>query len=52
MLNIASGGGSWIDYNVSEEMIAVRIGSKIKIGAPALWDYARAKISEFFKTTH
>ena len=50
MLNIASGGGSWIDYNVSQEMIADRVGSKIQIGAPALWDYARAKIATFFKT--
>ena len=50
MLNIASGGGSWIDYNVSEQMIADRVGSKIQIGAPALWDYARTKITAFFKT--
>lgn len=49
MLNIASGGGSWIDYNVSEKMIADRVGSKINIGAPALWDYARTKIADFFK---
>ena len=50
MLNIASGGGSWIDYNVSEQIIADRVGSKIQIGAPALWDYARTKITAFFKT--
>ena len=50
MLNIASGGGSWIDYNVSEQMIADRVGSKIQIGAPALWDFARTKITAFFKT--
>lgn len=49
MLNLASGGGSWTDYNVSEQMIADRVGAKIKIGAPALWDYARAKIADFFK---
>lgn len=49
MLNLASGGGSWTDYNVSEQMIADRVGSKIQIGAPALWDYARTKIAAFFK---
>ena len=38
MLNLAAGGGSWTDYNVTEEMIEDRVGSKIKIGAPDLWD--------------
>lgn len=50
MQNLASGGGSWTDYDVSEQMIADRVGSKIQIGAPALWDYARSKIAAFFKT--
>jgi putative hydrolase of HD superfamily len=50
MQNLASGGGSWTDYNVSQQMIADRVGSKIQIGAPALWDYARSKIAAFFKT--
>ena len=49
MLNLAAGGGSWTDYNVTEQMIEDRVGSKIKIGAPGLWDYARAKISAFFR---
>ena len=50
MQNLASGGGSWIDYNVSEQVIADRVGAKIKIGAPALWRYAQAKISAFFRS--
>jgi putative hydrolase of HD superfamily len=33
-------------------MIEDRVGSKIKVGAPALWDYARAKISAFFRTAN
>lgn len=49
MLNLASGGGSWTDYNVSEQMIADRVGSKVQIGAPRLWDYARTKIAAFYK---
>ena len=48
MQNLQSGGGSWTDYDVSEQMIANRVGSKIAIGAPGLWDYARAKIAVFF----
>ncbi|WPZ20517.1 HD domain-containing protein [Sulfitobacter faviae] len=48
MQNLASGGGSWTDYNVSEEQIEEKVGRKIAIGAPALWSYARARISNFF----
>lgn len=48
MQNLASGGGSWTEYNVTEQMVAERVGSKIAIGAPALWAYARTRISQFF----
>ena len=48
MQNLASGGGSWTDYNVLEAQIEEKVGSKIAIGAPALWAYARARISSFF----
>lgn len=46
--NLASGGGSWTDYNVTPEQIEARVGSKIAIGAPALWNYAKARIAVFF----
>jgi len=49
MQNLASGGGSWTEYNVDEDQIAARVGSKIAIGAPGLWDYARARIAAFFR---
>ena len=48
MQNLASGGGSWTDYNVSEAQIEEKVGRKIAISAPALWAYARARISSFF----
>ncbi len=48
MQNLQSGGGSWIDYNVTEQQIHARVGAKIMIGAPALWDYAKAHIAAFF----
>ena len=48
MQNLASGGGSWTDYNVSEAQIEERVGRKIAHRAPALWSYARARISAFF----
>ncbi|MFT6024038.1 MAG: putative hydrolase of HD superfamily [Ascidiaceihabitans sp.] len=49
MQNLASGGGSWVDYDVDEAMIEARVGSKIKIGAPKLWVYAQAQIAAFYK---
>lgn len=48
MQNLQSGGGSWIDYDVTEQMVADRVGAKINIGAPALWTFAKAKIAAFF----
>ena len=48
MQNLQSGGGSWTEYNVSEAQIAARVGSKIEIGAPGLWAYAKARIAAFF----
>ena len=48
MQNLVSGGGSWVDYDVTEQLIEQRVGSKIAIGAPGLWSFARAKITAFF----
>ncbi len=48
MQNLKSGGGSWIDYNVTEAQIADKVGAKIAIGAPDLWAYAKQKIAGFF----
>lgn len=49
MQNLQSGGGSWTDYNVTEQQIHDKVGSKIMIGAPALWDYAKGRIAAFFE---
>ena len=46
--NIASGGGSWIDYNVTFEQLEARVGTKVANGAPRLWPYVRDKAREFF----
>jgi putative hydrolase of HD superfamily len=48
MQNVQSGGGSWTDFNVTEQQIHERVGTKIEIGAPALWAYAKARIAAFF----
>lgn len=46
--NLASGGGSWIDYNADFETIHARVGSKIAIGAPGLWDWISPRIRAWF----
>jgi putative hydrolase of HD superfamily len=48
MQNLQSGGGSWIDFNVTEAQIHEKVGTKIAIGAPRLWEYAKARIATFF----
>lgn len=48
MQNIAAGGGTWTDYRVTAEQLEARVGSKIARGAPALWDYLRARARAFF----
>lgn len=49
MQNLKSGGGSWIEYNVSLARIEERVGSKIAIGAPRLWAFAKSRIAAFFE---
>ncbi len=48
MQNLAAGGGSWIDYNVTHDQFVEKVGLKIKTGAPGLWDYARKRVSTWF----
>jgi putative hydrolases of HD superfamily len=46
--NIASGGGSWTDYNVTADELESRVGAKVARGAPRLWPYVRARTAAFF----
>ena len=46
--NIESGGGSWIDYNVTRAQVEARVGAKVARGAPGLWDWVRDRLGEFF----
>ncbi|MCR8546960.1 HD domain-containing protein [Salipiger sp. P9] len=47
-LNLAIGGGSWLDYGVTYEMFETRVGAKVHRGAPALWDWLRPRVAAFF----
>ena len=46
--NIAAGGGSWTEYNVTATQLESRVGTKVARGAPGLWPYVRTKTRAFF----
>lgn len=46
--NLSSNGGSWIDYGVTFDTIQARVGNKVALGAPTLWDWLAPKIKSFF----
>jgi putative hydrolase of HD superfamily len=46
--NIAAGGGSWTDYQVTFAQLESRVGTKVARGAPALWPYVRDRAKAFF----
>lgn len=48
MHNLASGGGTWIEYNVTPEQLEARVGVKVARGAPALWDWVKARTAPYF----
>jgi len=48
LLNIATGGGSWIEYNVTLPQIDSRIGAKVAQGAPQVWDHVRGLLLPWF----
>jgi putative hydrolase of HD superfamily len=48
MQNMASGGGTWITYNVTFDQLESRVGTKVARGAPALWQHIRARAMAFF----
>ncbi|WP_188789219.1 HD domain-containing protein [Salipiger pallidus] len=49
-LNLAIGGGSWTDYNVSLETFEGKLAPKIQRGAPALWNWLHPRVKAFFRT--
>lgn len=49
LLNLAGGGGSWVDYDVTLKHIDDRIGAKVIRGLPGLWPEIRAMIAPWFE---
>jgi putative hydrolase of HD superfamily len=46
--NLETGGGSWIDYNVTAAQLESRVGEKVRRGAPAVWDALKTRIDSWF----
>lgn len=49
LANMANGGGSWTDYNVSLADLDLRVGTPVKKGSPVLWTWLREKISAWYQ---
>ncbi len=48
MQNIASGGGSWVEYQVTYQQLVDRVGGRIQRGAPLLWDWLSESAQVYF----
>lgn len=50
LANLATNGGTWPEYNVTEEQLQTRVGVKVEKGAPAIWAHLRDQISAWFQS--
>lgn len=48
LLNMAEGGGSWRDWDVTYPKIETRVAPAIRRGAPGLWDWLKPRVQAFF----
>ena len=48
LLNLQSGGGSWLEYDVTWPQLETRVGAKIARGLPGVWDWVQARIRPWF----
>lgn len=46
--NLVTGGGSWVDYDVSLDQLRERVGVPIQRGTPRIWDWLLPKLKAFF----
>ncbi|MBW4708886.1 HD domain-containing protein [Roseobacter sp. YSTF-M11] len=46
--NLANGGGSWTEYNVTFDQLEARVGTPVKRGAPGLWTWLLPQLRRFF----
>lgn len=46
--NMANGGGTWAEYNVTLDQLDKRVGVPIERGAPSLWAWLRPRLQSYF----
>lgn len=46
--NLANGGGTWTDYNVTLDQLESRVGTPVRLGAPGLWSWLQPHLAAFF----
>jgi len=47
--NLASNGGSWVEYDTRYDQFETRVAQKIDAGAPALWAWLKPRVQAWFK---
>lgn len=48
MQNLASGGGTWAEFNVTRDQLETRVGHKVARGAPRLWAHLAPLLDRWF----
>ena len=48
LINLESGGGSWIDYDVTRAQLEARVAGKVMAGAPGVWLALKPRIDAWF----
>ncbi|MEC9196309.1 MAG: HD domain-containing protein [Pseudomonadota bacterium] len=46
--NLETGGGSWIEYDVTAQQLETRVGVKVRRGAPKVWQALKQRIDSWF----
>ncbi|MTH99168.1 HD domain-containing protein [Roseibium sp. RKSG952] len=49
--NLETGGGSWVDYDVTLAQIESRVGTSVHQGSPKLWAWLRPQLEDFFSNS-
>ena len=47
--NLASDGGTWVDYDVSRDQLESRVGTPVKRGAPGVWAWLGPQLDRYFR---
>ena len=46
LLNLANGGGSWVENGISHERVVRKVGPPIEAGCPALWAWLAPQLED------